>query len=185
MNVVEVVETVDEILDLGIKTEIDDALPKAQAMAKNGKCVSLLSCCNFVSEELYRDYAVTRCNTVVEAKDGFIDTADLKMCRALALADSLGNFAPFKYAENGLAVKRDGKYNLAYAKLPAELGMESEIVMPAPRITYRMFVYGVIAEFLQREGDYSKSEIWRTKLNAALSAASVNVCASMPVRRWL
>lgn len=178
MKVTEIISTVNNILNLGVDVEAD--------LTQQEVCAKLLACCNFASEDLYRSYAVCARKTVVEAVDGYIPTKDLRLCRVCSLTDSCGQNVRFKYASDGLLVNVDGKYNLAYAKLPDELDFASEVTLPSPRITYRIFVYAVIAEYLRITGDYTAAGVWRDKLDGALSVATADkTTAKMPSRRWL
>lgn len=178
MTVTEIISTVNNILNLGADVEA--------SLSEQPVCATLLTCCNFTLEDMYRNYATCIRQTVVEAVDGFIPTNDVRLCRVFALTDSCGREARYKYTSGGLLVDVDGKYNLTYAKLPAELDFASEVTLPSPRITERMFVYGVIAEYLRMAGDYTAAGVWRDKLDAALSVATADkTTAKMPARRWL
>lgn len=182
MTVANVIETVEEILNGG---SVMCAEENGENVSPDEKYKSLVSCCNFVLEDLYRDYATDCRKTVVEVKNGIADVSGLNMCRVLSLADSSGNSASFTYNSQGLLAETDGRYNLTYARLPQTLTYVSEVVLPDPRITYRIFIYGVIAEYLKRRGDYQKSAVWNDKFVTALSAAYRTCAGVMPVRRWL
>lgn len=178
MTVTELITTVNSILNLGVNVEA--------SLSEQPVCATLLACCNFVLEDLYRNHATHTRTTVVEAVDGFIPTKDIRLCRVFAVTDSCGRQTRYKYASGGLLVDVDGKYNLAYAKLPTELSFTSEVTLPSPRITDRIFVYGVIAEYLRITGDYTAASVWRDKFEAAVTVATADkTTAKMPARRWL
>lgn len=180
MNVIEVIKTADEILSLGINVE------ETADLSSDNRCVSLLSCCNFLLEELSREFASDCRTTVVQATDGFVDTRSLSLCRVISVVDSRGNTVPFKYAQGGIRVDFDGRYNLTYAHLPNKLDFTSEVALPTPRVTFRIFVYGVVAEYLRRLGDYVTCAVWQEKFDAALSVARrKSERLTMPSRRWL
>lgn len=178
MTVIEVIKAVNDILNLGLNTE--------ESWDNQPPCAALLACCNFTLEELYRKYATGCRQTVVEAVNGFIPTTDIKLCRVFSLTDSCGRSVRFKYATEGLTVQSDGKFNLTYAKLPDNLDFTSGVSLPTPRITERIFIYGVIAEYLRVIGDYTASNVWRDKYDDALIVATADkTTAKMPTRRWL
>ncbi|MCM1194862.1 MAG: hypothetical protein NC332_02890 [Firmicutes bacterium] len=182
MNVNEVIDICKKILDL----DTDGDISSTENFKEDDAAVRLLTCCNFVSEELYRDYGADCRKTVIEVKDGRADLNGLKLCRVINLADADGNPVHYRYAENALAVERDGKYNLSYAKLPKELGFGDDLTLPSPRITERIFIYGVLAEFLSQQEDRRKSASWRKKYVDALSVATAKFNPTrMPSRRWL
>lgn len=182
MKVIDVVETCNKILDLDIevgKISSGEVLPC-------DKTSRIVSCCNLVLEELYRDYAAHCRKTVAEARDGFISTSEYNLCRVLSLCDGEGSPVSFRYTEGGVLVKKDGKYNMTYAKLPVEVGINDNITLPSPKITDRIFIYGVLREYLLQNGDYTAAQVWREKFEDALSVANMQtVSGVMPVRRWL
>lgn len=187
MTVSELILKIDEILNLGVASRLDvSSHTVEQAMEQDACCKTLLTCCNFVSDELYSDFALDCRSTVVEASDGFIDTSAFKISKALSLVDSLGKSVPFKRSLNGLIVKNDGKYNLTYARRPNPLMFADVIELPNSSITERIYTYGVIAEYLRITGDYLQSASWTAKLNQALAAmSSSKTSARLPGRRWL
>lgn len=187
MTVSELILKIDEILNLDVASRLDvSAQTIEQAMEQDACCKTLLTCCNFVSDELYSDCALDCRTTVVQAANGLIDTSGLKMSKAVLLVDSLGNNVPFRQTSSGLTVKSDGKYNLTYARLPCALSFASVIQLPNSKITDRIFIYGVIAEYLRITGDYLQSESYLGKFTRSLSAALASKTnARLPARRWL
>lgn len=148
------------------------------------KVARLVMCCNNVLEELYCDYATDIATCTVTAKDGFVDVSALYLSRVLSLTDSNGKNVAYRYTSGGLAVA-DGTYKLTYAKRPYTLYWEEEIVLPSPRITERIFLYGVLSEYFLLIGD-PVSKAWETRYQDALHAASIKRSAmEMPARRWI
>lgn len=183
MTAANIIETIDEILNLGIAVDVKAG---TTTFDTDERCNSLLSCCNFVLEDLYREHAAGCHSTVVEAANGLIDTSDYRICKVISVVDSCGVNVPFKYCADGLSVKRDGRYNLTYAKLPKQVDYAGEIVLPSSVITHRIFIYGVIAEYLRRQGDYNNSAVWTDKFVSAVHVAtSLKTNVVMPSRRWL
>ncbi|MCH5153049.1 MAG: hypothetical protein J1F68_03740 [Clostridiales bacterium] len=181
MTVNEIVKMSSEILNLGLSEEcFEGDLPD------NNVVKILLNSCNFVYEELFREYATSLRKTVVEIKDGFADTSLYRMCRVISLVDAEGNDVKFRYGDGGLYVDADGKYNLCYARLPDVLSWGDEVRMPSPRITERMFVYGVVREYYSVTGDWALAKQWDTRFKDALQVAGVKTSSMrMPVGRWL
>ena len=161
--------------------EIDTELNTA------GSCIrQLLVCCNCILEELYRDYASALRKTVVEVVDGFADTSAFKLSKVISLVDGEGNDVNYRYTEGGLAVSQDGKYNLCYARLPDEVGIDDELTLPTPRITERILAYGVLREYFAIIGDRQTSSQWEERYKDALRIADVKSSPMrMPVGRWL
>lgn len=80
----------------------------------------------------------------------------------------------------------NAKYNCVGANSPVPLTFESEVAMPNSKITARIFIYGVIAEYFRIAGDYSQSVSWAGKYADALSVAFASrTTARLPSRRWL
>ena len=152
-----------------------------------GACArQLLNCCNFVLEELYRDYASAVKRTVVEVADGFVDTSSLNLCKVISLVDGEGNDVKYRYAEGGLSVNGSGKFNLCYARLPSALGLKDDIALPSPRITERVLAYGILREYFTIIGDTYTASQWEERYHGALRIADVkNSTMRMPARRWL
>lgn len=152
-----------------------------------GSCASrLLNCCNNTVEELFRDYASALRKTVVEVVDGFADTSEYKLCRVISLVDGEGNEVKFRYTDGGIAVDTDGKYNLCYARLPNELGVNDEVVLPSPRITERIVAYGVLRDYFTTVGDTVTASQWEDRYKDALRVTDVKSSSMrMPVGRWL
>lgn len=184
MTILEVVETVDTILNIGIIDCINPDEDKIAQLQRDDDVASIVSCCNYVLEELYRSSFVDCHTTVVEATEGVIDVSNLKMLRVLALRDAEGNKARIMQGEGCLYAPYDGKFNLTYARAPADVDLLSDL--PAnPRMTFRIFIYGVITEYLRRRGDFDQSLSWDEKYQNALTAVATSPQRSMPTRRWL
>ena len=181
MKINEIIKMSSEILNLDLSEEnFGNEMPEEPVIK------ILLNCCNFVYEELFRDYATSLRKTVVEVCDGFVDTSVYKMCRVISLVDAEGCDVKYRYADGGLYVEMDGKYNLCYARLPDVLGWGEEVRMPSPRITERMFVYGVVREYYAVTGDWALAKQWDARFKDALQVAGVKTSSMrLPVRRWL
>lgn len=187
MTVSELITQLDDVLDLNVVSRLDvSACTKEQAMEQDRACRSILACCNAVLGELYAKCASGVRATVVEACDGFIDTGMFKIGKVLSLKDSMGTDVPYSYAQNGLTVKRNGKFNLCYLRASEPLSFAGEIVLPDCRISGSVFLSGVAAEYLRIEGDYSRSESWANKYLASLELALADKSRlRLPSRRWL
>lgn len=185
MTVCELILQLDDLLNLGVRSRLDESEEIEQAMQNDNCCKTLLACCNLVLNGLYADCELDVRSTVVESVNCFIDTSLFKMGRAKALVDSSGARVPFTYTYGGLNVKRDGKYNLTYVRLPENLGFGDPI--PANgKITDRILLLGVAAEFLRVEGDFNQSVSWNAKFKQALDSAFRSKSdARLPRRRWL
>lgn len=184
MKLSEIVKTCSEI----IHCDLDDecfAAPYSQ-ICSNNVIKTLVNGCNFVLEELYRDYATALGRTVVEVVDGFCDTGCYKLSRVISLLDGEGNNVKFRYGDGGLYVERDGKYNLCYARLPGEVGWDDDVRMPSPRVTERILIYGVIREYYATQGDWYNAKQWDGRFKDALRVADVKSSTmTMPVGRWV
>ncbi|MCH5160051.1 MAG: hypothetical protein J1F66_04295 [Clostridiales bacterium] len=146
----------------------------------------LLNCCNFTLEELYRDYASSIRKTVVEVVDGFADTSAFKLSKVISLVDGEGNDVKYRYTEGGLSVDEDGKYNLCYARLPNDVGLDDDVSLPSPRISERMLAYGILREYFTIIGDTLTASQWDERYKDSLRIADVKSSSMrMPVGRWL
>ena len=183
MKVNELLKLCAEMGNLDFPTEYDlDTQLNTQ-----GSCARrLLNCCNDTIEELFRDYSSSIRKTVVEAVDGFADTSEYKLCKVISLVDGEGNDVKYRYTEGGLQVEKDGRYNLCYAKLPSELTVYDDVVLPSPRITERIVAYGILRDYFTMEGDFASAAQWDERYKDALRTVEVK-CSSMrmPVGRWL
>ena len=164
----------------------DDSEIESELETQGSKVRQLLNCCNFTLEELYRDYASSLRRTVVEVVDGFADTSCFKLSKVISLVDGEGNDVKYRYTEGGLSVKEDGKYNLCYARLPNDVGLEDEVTLPTPRITERILAYGILREYFTVAGDTFTASQWDERYKDALRIADVKSSSMrMPVGRWL
>lgn len=184
MKVSQLVKICAEMLQLDLDEGILDGA-EAQAM-QDRDIKTLVNACNFVLEELYRDYATSLRKTVIRVTDGFADTSSFKMCKVISLVDAEGNDVPFRYCDNGLYVQKDGCYNLSYARLACTLGWNDDIAMPSPRITERILAYGVLREYYAVTGDWHNAAQWDERFKNALQVSRTKVSAMrMPARRWV
>lgn len=182
MKLYEIIKTCGELLNLDFPEEYFGA----SAVVEDGQIKILINCANFVYEELYRDYATALRKTVVDVVDGFADTSSFKMCKVISLVDSEGNDVHFRYGDGGIYVDADGRFNLCYARLPDTLGWNDVVLMPSPRITERIFVYGVAREYYATLGDWVNAKEWDERFKAALQVAcSKTTSMRLPVRGWL
>lgn len=182
MTVKEIVKLCDKMADLGVS---ESCFADDSDGSEDEKAQKLLCAVNSVLEQLYCDFACSLKRAKVSSQNGFIETATLRLNRVIALTDGYGNNIPYRYTENGLAVP-DGNYALVYALLPNEVGWNDEVVLPTPRVTERLFSYGVVAEYLFMNGDVSASENWETRYKNALQNANVKSSScNLPVGRWV
>ena len=185
MKVSQIVKICGEMINLGLPDELFDEGVSGSVAGQNPDVKVLINCCNFVLEELYRDYATSLRKTVAQAVEGFVDTSQYKLCKVISLVDAEGNDVKFRYGDGGLYVDKDGKYNLCYARLPNAVEWEDEIVMPSPRVTERMLIYGVIREYFASQGDWSSAKQWDVRFKDALMVSQVKVSSMrLPVGRW-
>ena len=178
---------VKELLKLcGEMGNIDTGDFDSKVKQEGSSARQLLNCFNFTLEELYRDYASSIRKTVVEVKDGFADTSDFKLCKVISLVDGEGNDVKYRYTEGGLAVDGDGKYNLSYARLPGDVGLDDDVTLPSPRITERVMSYGILREYFTINGDMATASVWEERYKDALRIVEVKTSSiKMPSRRWL
>lgn len=185
MKVSQIVKICGEILNLGLDDNLFDGSVAGSEALQNSEVKTLVNCCNFVLEELYRDYATSMRRTVVDAVEGVVDTSQFKLCKVISLVDAEGNDVKFRYGDSGLFVSKDGRYNLCYARLPNQLAWDDEVPMPSPRITERIFIYGVVSEYFATQGDWASAKQWDTRYKDALQASQVKVSSMrLPVGRW-
>lgn len=168
----------------------DLELPNRYELAANSEILQdenvqkLIVCCNNVMQELCCDYAAIVKSCVVEAKNGFIDTESLQLNRVLSLKDNSNNNAPYRYTKGGLFAA-DGEYLLTYARLPEKIFWDDELTMPDPRITDRLFAYGVLFEYFLATGEFEKSKLWEIRYRDALQAlCGKKSPMNLPVGRW-
>ena len=182
MKTNDIIKMSAEVLNLDLPNEYFDS----ELQPDDNLVKILLNSCNFVYEELFRDYATSLRKTVVVVIDGFADISVYRLCRVISLVDAEGNDVPYRYSDGSLYVATDGRYNLCYARLPDILGWGDEVRMPSPRITERMMVYGVAREYYAITGDWTNALQWDTRFKDALQVAGVKTSSmKMPVGRWL
>lgn len=148
------------------------------------KAQQLEECCDAVLEMLYCHFGTALAKCTAKSVDGVIDLSGMDFCRVVRLTDMRGQAVAFRYTAQGIAVP-DGLYNLTYATLPPKTGWQQEVVFPSPRITDRIFAYGVAAEYFFRLGDTESYQLWKTRFDNALRSARRKVMGSLPVGRWL
>ena len=183
MKVKELLKLCGEMANLAFP---DEESVESEAERQGSLVRQLLNCCNFTLEELYRDYAGSIRKTVVEVVDGFADTSEYRLCKVISLVDGEGNDVKYRYTEGGLAVSEDGKYNLCYARLPADVTLEDDVTLPSPRITERVLAYGILREYFTVVGDTSTASQWDERYKDALRIADVKSSSMrMPVGRWI
>lgn len=179
MTVKEIVALCSKMADL----EVDESC-FSDGGAPDEKAQKLALCCNCVLEQLYCDFATALKTCRVTSRNGVIDVKPLRLNRVISLADACGNNAPYRYTQDGIAVA-DGEYILTYALLPQKADWNDEVSFPSPRITQRIFAYGVISEYFFQIGDFSAAEIWETRYKDALHSSRVKTSSMcLPVGRW-
>ena len=152
---------------------------------QNNCAVMLLAVANLVLQDLYCNCATAVEKAVVTSKNGLISTQNLNLCNVVRLTDAQGNDMPYRYTERGLFVDYDGTFNLLYAKMPQEVDWNDEFNLPSPRMTPRLFAYGMLGEYFHSIGDTVQAERYLTKYNDALRIATRKITSiKMPARRW-
>lgn len=182
MTVTKIIQTIDEMLNLGI---FQQAQYDQQVVESDLRSVRLLDCCNSVLEALYAEHMADPTRTVIEVVDGVAPLNPLTH-RVLKIKDSNGCDVDFNYTSEGIAVQVDGRYNVTYARLPGKMSFGDEVILPDPRFTHRLFAYGVIAEYFRRVGDYVTSDSWQQKFDDAITVTvELRKSAQIRPRRWL
>lgn len=145
----------------------------------------LLVASNVVLDDLYCNWTPSLCKAVVCSKNGFVDTQSLLLNSVVRLTDSQGNDVTYRYTERGLFVQTDGTFNLLYAKLPPTVDWNDQFVLPSPKITPRIFAYGVLTEYFHSIADDVQAQRYQTKYHDALRIATRKLSPmKMPARRW-
>lgn len=183
MKVSEVIGLCSEMADLALPQRY--AYDNGKEALQDQRVQRLIGCCNSVLEVLYCDYATAIARCSVTAKNNFVDVTNLALNRVLSLTDANGNNVKYRYTSGGLFVE-NGSYVLTYAKLPPKILWDDEIVLPSPRITERIFAYGVVADYFLAVGDFDVANVWEARFRDALHSASLKTShKSMPVGRWV
>lgn len=183
MTVGEIVNLCNEMCNFGLPRPCHLYILKDDS-EKNETTHRLTVCCNSILEDLYCNYfqSIATCN--VSAKNGFIDTSKIRLNKVLNLTDRRGSNIKFRYTANGLFVE-DGDYVLTYAQRPPVVDWNTEVVLPSPRLTERVMVYGMLAEYFLALEDLELAAAWETRYQNALRAATVkNSHMTMPVGKW-
>lgn len=177
MTIKEIIKLCNQMADL----EVSESCFESDTL--DSKAQKLVQCSNLALEKLY-GVATELHSTTVTAAKGFIDLSALKLDRVISLT-YLGKNASFRYGKNGLHVKNDGKYTLVFAAKAPKLGWADEVVLPSPRISERIFAYGIIAEFFYSLSDFSSAKVWENRFENALHTVTLKTSSlTMPVGRW-
>ena len=182
MTVTQIIKSIDGMLDLGIT----ESLAEPADMENDVRCKKLLSCCNSVLYQLYGKYKLDPCHAVVQVSGGIVDI-DPSAYSVKCIEDNSGNKLRFDYTSQGVAVSApDGRYNAVFYKVPKSLTFDAEFTLPDPRFTFKLFTYGVIAEYLRRAGDYAAADSWRRQYEDTLATAvELSRAPKLRARRWL
>ncbi|HIU91159.1 MAG TPA: hypothetical protein IAC72_04025 [Candidatus Fimimonas merdipullorum] len=181
MKIYEILSLCNDMAKLGLPAEYFTA--NNQSALADERIRAMLTCCATVSEELYCDYAAAVKKCRVRAENGFIDCSKLRLCRVISLTDSMGNAAKYRYTEGGL-ITDEGEYTVVYAALPPKTEWDGEIKL-TPRITPRIFAYGIIAEYCFISGDVVAQKSWAQRYYDALRLAEIKTSLqTMPAGRW-
>ncbi len=183
MKVKEIIKLCNDMGDLNLPERY--FFGDGREALQDEKVKKLVLCCNCVLEETYCEYATEIGRCQVRAEDNFIPTDKLNLNRVISLTDVNGNYVKYRYTAGGLFAE-NGNYVLTYAKLPAKVYWEEEVVPPDPRITDRILAYGIVSEYFLSTGDVAISEQWSERFQNALRAQNTKKSPmSLPVGRWL
>lgn len=193
MKIYEIVQRCKDVIfgadfseDIALTAEQKNDETQSDAPTKRSTDTLLVTCCNLVLEELYCDYATAIKKTVIEVVDGFAKIDGLQLSRVISVKDDNGYDVKYRYSENGLQIDRDGTYNLTYARLPETVAENDDLLLPSPRITPRIFIYGVLKEYFFATNDAVCANTWEERYKDALQIANVKQSSMrMPQRRWI
>lgn len=178
MTIKEIIKLCNQMADL----EVSESCFESDTLDKNAQ--KLVQCSNLALEKLYAVATALQSAEVV-ATHGFIDLSALNMDRVISLT-YLGKNVPFRYDKRGLNVKDDGKYTLVFATKAPRLSWADEVVLPSPRISERIFAYGIIAEFFYSLSDFSSAKVWENRFENALHTIALKTSSmTLPVGRWV
>lgn len=180
MKLKNVIKICAGFLDLGIA----ESYFEQTQQPKEPRIEALVRCFGMVFDELHRRYGTALRFTAVESSHNRVDLAPFPVARVVSLTDGEGNSVPFRFGDNALYVRREGMYNLCYARKPALPAWDEEVTLPA-LVEERAVLYGTMREYLCSVGDWSNAKQWEQRFADSLRSAGVRPGQHLPKRRWL
>ncbi len=186
MTVISVKSTVlSAAQTLGISEGVERFLLGEADVTGERDTALLLACFKRVENEVALDYLPLIAEEEVITTTGVITYSQLvnNAVRIFRLEDEAGNSLKYKLFPKSLRTN-PGVVKIIYAYAPSDKKID-DVSNFSVGASERMFVYGVVAEYLLAVGDLNGARVWDKKYRAALRAAyRLQPCKRIRSRRW-
>lgn len=184
MTLSQILVLVADMLDDG---ELKSALISQDTpSASDAQKISLLiSCANQVSSIIATEYLHIYKTKSVSTTTGIINFSDIDLNGVIDIVyiRSCGVDMSFEVVDGEVHIA-PGNYKIKYISQPQTLSIES-VVSDFPKLSPRIFAYGVAAEYLFIKGNIDDAESWNKRFeDGILGVLRLKPSRIMPVRRW-
>ncbi|MBQ9117926.1 MAG: hypothetical protein IJY11_01845 [Clostridia bacterium] len=131
----------------------------------------LLRCFNLVETELAVDYLPLKTQEEVETDTGAVPylTLSKRAVQIVKVTDEWGLAIRFQLFGDYFKAQV-GRLKVTYTYAPEPKGLEGETDFQS-LVSYRLFAYGMAAEYCLKAGLYEEAEVWDKKYKSAITAA--------------
>ena len=147
----------------------------------------LVDCVNLTNSNIAANYVKLYDTKSLKVRDGLIPFSELSaqtIYDIVSVKDVNGRTVDFDILNNGLSVKvKEAIVKFTY--FPEDVKYEDELTNFKIKINERIFVYGVISEYLYVKGVFDEAEIWEEKFKNELKNCLRTVKSHRTAkRRW-
>lgn len=145
-------------------------------------------CFDVVTDELAAEYYPLKDSQKFFAKGGKVAFSDFEKTplSILNVSDENGKKCAYKFVNDYLSVKKEGKITVEYTYRPKPCNMEDRAVYSESIIGPHVLCYGILSEFFMRRGNFSESEVWHNKYISGIKGRiAERRKLKISARRWI
>lgn len=153
-------------LNLINNTRLIEAIDKETATEDEKKEINLiLSCVNLTNSNIATNYVKLYDQATINNQNGVVPYSKIsskQIFDIVSVKNLYGTEISFLTTVNGLSTKK-GDIVVKYTYFPDDLTMESVVENYPIKLSERVFVYGVLSEYLYVKGVFDEAAMWEKR----------------------
>ena len=157
---------IKKVANLTGDTILRDAIESNTLSTEQQKEISLLvDCVNLTNSNIATNYVKLYATKKIVSYSDLITYSSITnetIYDIVSVKNSYGKDVNFSLTTSGIEVKA-GTYYVRYTYFPKDVEYEDEITNFPLKISERIFVYGVVSEYLYVKGVFDEAQMWEEK----------------------
>lgn len=158
-------EIIKKVLNYTNNFELFNAVVQDSLNEEQMKEINLLvDCVNLTNSNIATNYVKLYDYKTVKVENSFVEYSDItdKMIYDIVSIKSKNCQVDYQVLSSGVLVNAK-EIDVKFSYFPKDVNLEGEIVNYGHKVNERVFVYGVISEYLYVKGVFDEAQLWEEK----------------------